>query len=172
MRKTIPPEPMQNTLNLFVYGTLKRGYWNHDRFCRDALQIEEAEVWGRLYEQPSGIPVLQVPDGDVIAVGTSDPLKDVAMQWHLAAEATVDAIPDTGDWQMIRGELMVFDNPRLCLPPIDQLEGFRPGKPSLYRRVLVPIFINGGESTRAWCYIAGEHVDLRGLTSGRTSWPK
>jgi gamma-glutamylcyclotransferase (GGCT)/AIG2-like uncharacterized protein YtfP len=23
-------------LRLFVYGTLKRGFWNHDRFCSQA----------------------------------------------------------------------------------------------------------------------------------------
>ncbi|MBW1987856.1 MAG: gamma-glutamylcyclotransferase, partial [Deltaproteobacteria bacterium] len=43
---------------LFVYGTLKRGCWNHERFCRGVLSVEEAVVRGRLYELPSGIPVL------------------------------------------------------------------------------------------------------------------
>lgn len=171
MSNTIPQEQKQNTLGLFVYGTLKRGYWNHDRFCRDALQIEEAEVRGRLYELPSGIAVLQVPDGDVIAIGTTSSLADMAMQWRLTAERLVDAIADAGDWQMIRGEMMRFANPELSLPPIDRLEGFRPEMPSLYRRVLVPILVDSGESVPAWCYVAGEHIDRHALSSGRTSWP-
>ena len=62
----------------FVYGTLKRGYWNHERFCRGLLSVEEAVVRGRLYELPSGIPVLEVPEADVLAHGTADPLADVA----------------------------------------------------------------------------------------------
>ncbi len=172
MSNTIPQEQKQNTLNLFVYGTLKRGYWNHDRFCLDAIRIEEAEIRGRLYELPSGIPVIQVPYGDVIATGTTDPLSDVAMQRRSTAEVLADAIPGTGDWQMIQGELMHFADPRLSLPTIDWLEGFRPGMPSLYRRVLVPILVNGGESVLAWCYVAGECINLRILPSGGSSWPK
>ena len=172
MSKTIPQEQMMNTFSLFVHGTLKRGYWNHERFCRDAIHIEEAEVCGRLYELPAGIPVLQVPDSDILAVGTSDPLADVTTQSHSPKAAAFSAGRKTNDYQMIRGELMHFANPRLCIPPIDRLEGFRSGMPSLYRRVLVPIHVNSGESMQAWCYTAGEHIDLSILISGRTSWPE
>jgi gamma-glutamylcyclotransferase (GGCT)/AIG2-like uncharacterized protein YtfP len=48
--------------------------------------VEEAVVRGRLYELPSGIPVLEVPEADVLAYGTADPLADVATQARLAAE--------------------------------------------------------------------------------------
>ena len=65
-------------LRLFVYGTLKRGFWNHDRFCRGVLVVEDAVVRGRLFETPSGIPVLLVPEGDILADGTTDPCADVA----------------------------------------------------------------------------------------------
>ena len=51
-------------LRLFVYGTLKRGFWNHDRFCRGVLAVEDAVVRGRLFETSSGIPVLEVPEED------------------------------------------------------------------------------------------------------------
>jgi hypothetical protein len=37
-------------------------------------------VRGRLYEMHSSIPVLQFPDGDVLAHGTSGALADVATQ--------------------------------------------------------------------------------------------
>lgn len=56
-------------LRLFVYGTLKRGFWNHDRFCRGILTVEDAVVCGRLFEASSGIPVLEVPEEDILAVG-------------------------------------------------------------------------------------------------------
>ena len=72
-------------LRLFVYGTLKRGYPNHDRFCQGALEIREAQVRGRLYEGP-GFPALEVPDEDILACGTADPLADVATQARLSAQ--------------------------------------------------------------------------------------
>ena len=47
-RSTRPSEPpKENTLELltlFVYGTLKIGYWNHDPFCGGALEIREARI--------------------------------------------------------------------------------------------------------------------------------
>ena len=73
-----PKENTTGLLRLFVYGTLKRGCWNHERFCRGVLSVEEAVVRGRLYELPSGIPVLEVPEADVLAHGTANPLADVA----------------------------------------------------------------------------------------------
>jgi hypothetical protein len=70
------------SLRLFVYGTLKQGYWNHERFCRGVLSVEEAVVRGRLYELPSGIPVLEVPEADVLAHGTADPLASLRSSPH------------------------------------------------------------------------------------------
>ncbi len=86
-KPTDPREsPKMNTsgmLKLFVYGTLKRGYWNHDAFCQGVLEIREAQVRGRLYEGP-GFPVLEVPDEDVLAYGTANHLADVATQAGLS----------------------------------------------------------------------------------------
>jgi len=93
-----PKENTTGLLRLFVYGTLKRGFWNHDRFCQGVLNVQEAVVRGRLYELPSDIPVLKVPAADVLAYGTADPLADVATQARLAAEFVVRAAqhPDPG----------------------------------------------------------------------------
>ena len=78
-------------LRLLVYGTLKRGYWNHEPFCEGVLEIREARICGRLYEGPS-FPVLEVPDEDILARGTADPLADVATQAHLSDQ--VASSPD------------------------------------------------------------------------------
>ncbi|OQA87769.1 MAG: Gamma-L-glutamyl-butirosin B gamma-glutamyl cyclotransferase [bacterium ADurb.Bin236] len=52
--------------HVFVYGTLKRGQRNHDRFCGDALTIESAVTTGRLYQTPYGFPAMfDAPDGQV-----------------------------------------------------------------------------------------------------------
>jgi len=142
----------QSALRLFVYGTLKRGYWNHDRFCRGALYIQDAKIRGRLYQLPSGIPVLRIPDNDILAVGTSDPLADVATQERFSGQLSTEIACDEANWQMIHGELAVFPDPVLSLPPIDRLEGFSTGYPSPYRRVLVPISTEDGVQS-VWCYI-------------------
>jgi len=178
-----PTEPSKaNTsglLKLFVYGTLKRGFWNHDRFCRGVLAVEDAVVRGRLFETPSGIPVLLVPEEDILAVGTTNPRADVATclraETHRQAQAHVTAhvsIPEPNldqhqenakgaPWGPVYGELLTFDDPETRLPTIDRLEGFHPGGPCLYRRALVAVQANG-TVLPAWLYV-GEVTSNRGF---------
>jgi hypothetical protein len=107
--------------------TLKRGFWNHDRFCRGVLAVENALVRSRLFETSSGIPVLQVPEEDILAVGTTNPLADVATclhaETHRQAQAHVTARlfnPQSAirnpqyegaPWGRMYGELLTFDDP-------------------------------------------------------------
>jgi gamma-glutamylcyclotransferase (GGCT)/AIG2-like uncharacterized protein YtfP len=145
------PEQEPQLFRLFVYGTLKRGYWNHEGFCRSLVSIEEATVHGRLYELPSGIPALEVHHEDVMCVGTSDPVADAMIGQRLASPS----IPcESPDWQNICGQLLAFGNPARDIPPIDRLESFYPGKLSLYVRVLVPVMTTANEALAAWCYVA------------------
>ena len=95
---TNPENSPETILRLFVYGTLKRGYWNHQRFCALALSIEP-----------------------------------------------------TCDWDLIHGGLVTFTDPQRDLPPIDRLEGFRPGGHSMYQRVMVAVLC-GRTSITAWTY--------------------
>lgn len=172
-----PKENTTGLLRLFVYGTLKRGYWNHERFCRGVLSVEEAVVRGRLYELPSGIPVLEVPEADVLAHGTADPLADVATQARLAAEfAARAAHPELGEndapggrWGPVYGELLTFDDPETRLPAIDRLEGFLPDGPSLYRRVLVPASTRG-RRVLVWLYVRGAGLNGRFKVLGQGIW--
>ena len=73
---TNPEDSPETILRLFVYGTLKRGYWNHQRFCAQARSIEPAVVWGRLYHLNAGFPALEVPEGLILSRGTADPLAE------------------------------------------------------------------------------------------------
>lgn len=178
-----PTEPSNaNTngmLRLFVYGTLKRGFWNHDRFCRGVLTLEDAVVRGRLFETPSGIPVLQVPEEDILAVGTTNPLADVATQARVVArmsdpEPTPDRLPKKGTgapWGPVYGELLTFDDPENRLPAIDRLEGFHPGGPSLYRRALVPVQANRSVLP-AWLYVGEDPISKRFTPLGESCWPR
>ena len=174
-----PNEPSKaNTnamLRIFVYGTLKRGFWNHDRFCQGVLDVQEAMVRGRLYEMPTDIPVLQVPEEDILALGTADPLADVAAQARFAENlaSILEPVPENataGDWGPVYGELLTFDDPESRLPAIDRLEGFHPGGSSLYRRVLVPI--HARESiVVAWLYIGDRLLENRISPTTNSQWP-
>lgn len=149
------PELAQHPLcaKLLVYGTLKRGYWNHDRYCRNAVDIRPATTWGRLYALPAGYPALEIPEEHILAHGTTNPLADATTQASIAVEsANMSSQPPTGDWDLIHGELITFTDPARDLPPIDCLEGFSARRSSLYQRVLTPVYVNA-ECFPAWIYI-------------------
>jgi len=137
------------TLRLFVYGTLKRGGRYHERFCGGALSIEPASVRGRLYTLPEGYPVLVVPPDMILANGSGDAIADVTRQETCVMPA---ASPEEAGWQDVHGELQTFDDPADRLAAIDALEGFHPGAPSLYLRVLLPVR-RYSEYVAAWTYV-------------------
>jgi len=143
-------------ITLFVYGTLKRGFPNHDRFCRNAIDIQPATVWGRLYDL-GAYPALEVPAESILAHGTADSPADAATQARFEPKMAQPYDPRAKGrtrrgWGLIRGELMTFDDPAERLPRLDHLEGYHPDGPSLYRRVLTPVF-RGNASVAAWVYI-------------------
>lgn len=147
----------ESNIRLFVYGTLKRGYWNHNRYCSDATAIEPAAVQGRLYELPSGIPVLEVPDESIIAVGSTDIRTDALTQSAGELDGWTHA-ECGGSWRWIEGEVITFPDPRRTIPPIDRLEGFDPSGVSIYRRVLVLASLADGRHTPVWCYVSSESL--------------
>jgi gamma-glutamylcyclotransferase (GGCT)/AIG2-like uncharacterized protein YtfP len=152
-------------LDIFVYGTLKRGQRNHQRFCRGALAAREATVRGRLYDLPLGFPALVVPEEDVQATGTGEYLSDAKARSH-AHTAPKEVSPA---WDAVYGELLTFDDPEKRLPDLDALEGFRPGEEGFYRRILVPATLaQTGEAVPAWTY-AVESASGVYLPGGR--WP-
>jgi gamma-glutamylcyclotransferase (GGCT)/AIG2-like uncharacterized protein YtfP len=159
---------------MFVYGTLRRGFRNHHAFCRGFVEVRQATVRGRLYEGP-GYPILEVPDADILAQGSTDPLADAATQARLShrVQAGLQQFPEgtTGEtWDTVYGELFTFDDPQTRLPSIDRLEGFHPGGRCLYRRVLVPAAV-GGDRQLAWVYaVENLGTSRRRIASG--SWPE
>lgn len=123
-------------LRLFVYGSLKRGYDNHERYCATATRIEPAHLWGRLYGLKYGFPALELPEDAVLASGSPDPLVDLRRQ---QVEPGPAFGAPAGDWDFVHGELITLADPVRDLPPIDRLEAFRPGARSLYQRSLAPV---------------------------------
>ena len=165
------PTPL---LRLFAYGTLKRGCRNHHAFCRGFVEIREASVRGRLYQGPE-YPILEVPEEDILAQGTTHPLADAATQARLSHRVRPQhqqfSEGATGDaWGAVYGELLTFDDPETRLPSIDRLEGFQPAGRSLYRRVLVPATTDGTRRL-AWVYTVEDlGIVRRRIASGR--WPE
>ena len=137
---------------VFVYGTLRRGGRFHDRYCRGALAIEGGAVRGRRSNLPAGYPVIDVPPRDVLSHGSADPLADARRLATLAPRA----IAFDAQWPEVRGEILTFDDPAARLPALDELEGFAAGAPSLYRRVALPVRLDGGGLTVAWTYVRGD----------------
>nr|WP_255372274.1 gamma-glutamylcyclotransferase [Prosthecochloris sp. HL-130-GSB] len=52
----------------------------------------------------------------------------------------------------MHGELVTFADPQRDLLPIDRLEGFRPGRHSMYQRVMVAS-LQGTTACAVWIYI-------------------
>ena len=67
-----PKENTSGVLRLFVYGTLKRGYWNHDPFCGGASTRDRGSRFSRSQTKTSS------------PYGTADALADVATQARLS----------------------------------------------------------------------------------------
>jgi len=153
-------------LTLFVYGSLKRGHSNHGRFCRGVLDVREATALGRLYDLPFGFPGLVVPTVDVRAEGTSNYSADARRSGSSPGLCIPKAHPE---WDVIHGEILTFGDPEERLPAMDGLEGYIPGKPSLYRRILIPAVPSGAErAVLAWAYAIGSASGVH-LPGGR--WP-
>jgi gamma-glutamylcyclotransferase (GGCT)/AIG2-like uncharacterized protein YtfP len=110
-----------------------------------------------------GYPALVVPQEDIRAIGIEDPIHDASVQRRLGRTRVYrpDAPP-------VPGELFVFDDPEERLPALDRLEGFVPGRPSLYRRVLILAETAGGAGVLAWAYVIEESSGTY-LPGGR--WP-
>lgn len=139
----------RDCIRLFVYGTLKRGYWNHEAYCSEAAAVFPARTWGRLYQWALGIPYMELPDECVLSHGTAEAWTDTDTQNTFAEPVCVR--PE-GDWELIEGDLIVLPNPEANLPPIDGLEGFRPEEDyACYERVLVPVQ-TCGLVISAWMY--------------------
>ncbi len=152
-------------LDVFVYGTLKRGQRNYERFCRGALAVRWSTVRGRLYDLPFGFPALVVPKEDVLATGTGEYLSDAKARSHTQARPH-EMSPY---WDAVYGELLTFDDPEKRLPALDALEGFRPGESGFYSRVLVPAMLTEADTTiLAWTY-AVDSTSGTYLPEGR--WP-
>lgn len=156
--------------NLFAYGTLKRGFGNHKRFCRGAVQVTSARVWGRLYLLKASYPALEVPGECILAYATGRAHEDS----QACAEANADAqrgmamTEAAGDWGWVHGEILCLTPSDSLIAALDDLEGFVPGKGGLYSRVLTYAHTNAA-LVAAWMYVQMGEIEGQRLHAGQ--WP-
>jgi len=82
----------------------------------------------------------------------------------------LEQVPESataGDWALVWGELLTFDDPTSWSHAIDRLEGFHPGGPSLYGRVLAPVWADG-TVLPVWLYIWKDSTMTWATLTGRS----
>jgi gamma-glutamylcyclotransferase (GGCT)/AIG2-like uncharacterized protein YtfP len=164
-------------LPVFVYGTLKEGFRNHERYCHGVIEVAPALAWGRFHEWEPGIPILSVPRDDVLLLGSRDAAADLEAAEQLVTRpgrALVWKRRLPWRWRCIRGQLLRFPDPEQRLRLLDALEGFHPATGRGYQRVLLPTLVHADDGTvrevrAAWAYVvpAGERPPgkpLRGVS--------
>ena len=147
------------TTSLFVYGSLRHDQPDHGRFCRGLLGWRPARVRGRLYQIPSGYPLVAVPAAAALAHATSEPAFDEVRRRAVPTESVALAFMTMAGepWYWIEGELLQRGAPARAWPPLDAWEDFVPGRSSLYARCLIPVQIeddDGPQLAPAWAYVA------------------
>ncbi len=159
---------------VFVYGTLKRGYWNHTPWLDGCEYLRDTMTKGRLWVRRTLTPILEIPVGHHLLRGTADVRADVAAAGALgqargriraARPLPPDALPksssgsasdmiptDMDHFLWVTGELYRLTDPSIQLPRLDELEEFVPedAAASLYDRQLAPVDKDG--QTLAWLY--------------------
>ncbi len=153
-------------LEMFVYGTLKRGQRNHARYCQGAVSVEPAQVQGRLFHLLAGYPMLAVPREAVLAFGSPDAAADIAKQ---SSEFPPPSAAEP-EWSIVEGELITFADAKERLVALDRLEAYRPAdRTGEYWRVLVRLL--APRDRLAWTYVAPHGVAPPGAISIGASWP-
>jgi len=162
-------------LLLFVYGTLKRGFTNHAKYCRGVRSVEVAAVVGRLYRLPVGYPMLVVPRQSVLEWGSinrSDDLESSTCRQTLPDAEWNSRLKQYGDdWQLVHGEILEFDASLAQLADLDQLEEYEPDGHRHYERVVVPARCHDGRVHTVWTYTAPRSGPTPNARLLDGSWP-
>lgn len=74
-------------INIFVYGTLKKGYRNHAYFCQNVTNIIPCTIKGTMYDTGYGYPAIQLKGdytiyGELITVPKDDLIHFDYLQGH------------------------------------------------------------------------------------------
>jgi len=155
--------PPKQPLRLFVYGTLKKGFGNHNFYCNGAT-IENAILYGKLY-QSGGLPYASVEFEDFECIATLKNEEDYKLQEDLQLEVKNGFLFNSfQNTDCIKGELITFDNWEM-ISKLDALEGFFSTlEPQLnhYTRILTTCQTAAKKEFSCWVYNVGEKYTLKG----------
>lgn len=155
-------DALRRTVRLFLYGTLRPEGSHHHLLAPWVVDAAPARIWGRLYHVPAGYPSIEIPEENILAIGTARGDDDAVAD----AQVTVpDGPVAESDWGWVYGDVVTLSAPAASLPPLDDYEGFRPGRPSLYRRVLAPVVV-AEERLLAWAYVRKSQRGDRRIRDG------
>ncbi len=162
---------------LFVYGTLKQGFVNHERFFPGGAESRPACVPGVLFDTPWNHPVARIPSNCILAYGSSSVCADLAVQCQFRSWVDPNAAVKSTDspyfsGQILQGEILILDDPDRDLPKLDAFEEYTPGSSSSrFQRILVWT-LWGDLWIAAWMYAGGsifENHKFQEIPTG--SWP-
>ncbi len=133
-------------VKVFVYGTLKPGESNYQRYCGDRVITNiPAIIPGKLFALPFGYPALLWEIGGNLAkvdIGQDVPDTQYSQQ------------QDQNYW--VQGYLLTFANSQ-SLVKLDALESYRPDRPPTaneYQRLEMEVFSRDFSSLgTAWVYV-------------------
>jgi gamma-glutamylcyclotransferase (GGCT)/AIG2-like uncharacterized protein YtfP len=151
-RPQAAPEGL-SVANLFVYGTLKKGFPNHERFFPRCVGLEAASMAGNLFASTPFFPVMEIPPENVLMVGSLDVLADLRAASLSRPGARKPKGPrERARYGRVLGEVIAVEEPVSVIKSLDILEGFEPGGRSLYKRVLTLAETESG-TVVAWAYV-------------------
>lgn len=141
-------------LNVFVYGTLKKGYGNHQYHCEGCDDIIPAYVRGRIYDF-GPFPQVQLFSEEVLQKGSNELVSDTVQGATFLLEKEHGLIPQN---ERVYGEIIVFNGDSAeqlydRFVSLDRLEGF----PSFYDRSLVVAKNMKDEDIPVWIYHSPNH---------------
>ncbi len=131
--------------SIFVYDVFLKDAVKHKEIARFVRTWARAEIAGKLYQLPTGLPLLLEEAAPVAA-----PVAPASAP--ATAAATAVAPPPS----KVYGEVMTFNKLEHVLALIDAQEGFRPDAPESSRllRVEREVTVSAtGEKVKAWVYV-------------------
>ena len=145
---------MDRTFNLFVYGTLMRGFRSNGFIPENSL-MSKAEIVGNLYHYVVGYPIVQIPKDSDIIEGTLDYDRDLELQDKKVRVSPV-CLPYYNEYGRVHGEFYQIPYSKDIVSRLDCYEGFcGDTNSSLYSRTLVAVKLDSGD-TYAWVYNMNE----------------
>jgi gamma-glutamylcyclotransferase (GGCT)/AIG2-like uncharacterized protein YtfP len=137
--------------SIFVYGVFLKDAVKHKDIAHFVRTWARAEVPGKLYQLPTGLPLL-LEDATPVAAPAL-----VASPVASAPAATGGTPPAVAaPPSKVYGEVMTFNKLEHVLAVIDAQEGFRPDAPESSRllRVEREVTVSAtGEKVKAWVYV-------------------